>query len=187
MEEEQKRIDIISFMAPINDHTISHLIDLTHTAQNEGSSELHLHISSTGGRLYPAFTAYNFLRTLRLPFHTHNIGSIEATALMLYLASDHRSAAPNSKFVLDNLEWTFPTVHARFAEVAEAYNHLSFDAACYSRIFAERAGTGYDIAGRLSGQIEVLTPEAAKEAGIVSADIATPSVPELARVWLVRN
>lgn len=187
MEEEAKHKDIISFMAPINDHTISHLIDLVHTAQNEGSSEIHLHISSPGGRLYPAITAYNYLRTLCLPLYCHNIGSIESTALMLYLASDCRSVSPNCKFVLDNLEWTFPTVHARFAEIAEAYKILSFDAAGYTRIFAERTGGSYDVENCLSGQTRVLTPEEAKEAGIVTMDIATPSIPELSRVWLVRS
>jgi len=44
MESEQKRVDIINFMAPLNDATVCRLIDLTHTAQSEGSSEVHLFI-----------------------------------------------------------------------------------------------------------------------------------------------
>lgn len=185
--DEPKRIDIITFLAPISDHTISHLIDLTHTAQTEGSAEIHLHISSPGGRLYAAFTAYNFLRSLHLPFYTHNIGSIESTALMLYLASDCRSISPNCKFVLDNFEWTFPNVHVRLAELEEAHNLLSFDVQTYVRIFEERTAKGYDVAACLSGASVVMSPDDAAKAGIVNESVSSPVIPELAKLWMVRN
>ena len=51
MEYDQKRIDIISFMAPVNDSTVSRLIDIAYTAHAEGSNQIHLYVSSTGGKL----------------------------------------------------------------------------------------------------------------------------------------
>lgn len=184
----EHRIDIISFMAPINDSSVSRLIDLTYTAHTEGSSAVHLYLSSSGGKLHPAFTAYHFFRSLRLPFYTHNIGCIETPAALLYLASDHRSASPNSKFLFYSFEWTFYRDHIRFPEIAEAYQALKFDADSYVDIFNNRTNKSFDMMGCLTGPPVVMGPRDALAAGIVTeTDIAAPKVPELAKLWSIHN
>lgn len=188
MENEPKRMDIIVFMAPVNEHTISHLIDLIYTADGEGSAHIFLHLSSIGGKLHSAFTAYNYLRSLNVPFHTHNTGNIEGAALMLYLASDHRSVSPNSRFVLTNLDWRFGHDYVRFGELHEAYQSLKHDIKCYSDIFNERTNRSLDVEGCLTGAARVLDPEESLKAGIVTDPvIASPSVPELAKLWLIHS
>lgn len=188
MEFDQKRIDIITFMAPVNDGTVGRLIDLVFTAHAEGSSQIHLYISSVGGKLHPAFTAYHFFRTLHIPFFTHNIGTIECPALLLYLASDRRSASPHAKFHFYNFEWTFYRDHIRYPEVIEAYESLKYDTKNYADIFAERTNNTFDIMGCLTGPARALSPAEAIEAGIVTdAKIATPDMPELAKLWSIHN
>lgn len=188
MSEEQKRVDIINFLAPVNDHTISHLIDVTYTAHSEGSAEIHLYLSSVGGRLNPAFTAYNFFSSLHMPFYTHNMGCVETAALLLYLASPHRSASSTSKFFFYSFEWTFYRDHIRFPEIIEAYESLKFDADSYAAIFNARTNGSYDIKSCLTGPAQVLNAQQAIEAGIVTTQQITPAgIPELAKLWLIHS
>ena len=186
MEVEPKRVDIISFMAPVNDNTVSRLIDLIYNAHAEGSSEVHLYLSSVGGKLHAAFAAYDFFRSLRLPFFTHNVGSIEAAAVLLYLASDCRAASPNAKFLFYNFEWTFYRDHIRFPEIIEAYESLKFDTERYAGIFGERTNGSFDIRGCLTGPAKVLNPTDALKAGLVTEpEITAPAIPELAKLWSI--
>lgn len=188
MMEVEHRIDIISFMAPINDASISRLIDLTYTAHSEGSSAVHLYISSAGGKLHPAFTAYHFFRKLRVPFYTHNIGTIETPAALLYLASDRRSASPNSKFFFYSFEWTFYRDHIRFPEIAEAYEALKYDTESYVDIFKDRTNGNFDVKKCLLGPPCIMGPHEALSAGIVTeAEIVAPEVPELAKLWSIHH
>ncbi|MCC8165185.1 MAG: ATP-dependent Clp protease proteolytic subunit [Planctomycetes bacterium] len=186
--EPKKRVDIISFMAPINDNTISRLIDLTYTAHMEGSSEIHLYLSSIGGKLPPAFCAYDFFRSMSVPFCTHNVGTIESAALLLYLASDNRSATPHSKFLFYNFEWTFYRDHIRSPEIGEAYEALTLDTNTYSKIFTERTNGTFDIMACMNGPAKVLGPEEAFRAGIVTeTKNSEPIIPELAKLWSIHN
>lgn len=186
--EAEKRIDIINFMAPMNDSTVGRLIDLTYTAHAEGSSEIHLRLSSTGGKLHSAFTAYHFFRSLCIPFFTHNVGTLETAAIITYLASDTRSAVPNAKFLIYNLEWTFYRDHIRYPEIIEAYLSLKFDTESYVEIFNERTNKSFDVRAPLTGPAQVLDGRAALAAGVVTdPDIAAPTIPELAKLWSIHN
>lgn len=186
--EAERRIDIVNFMAPINDNTVGRLIDLICTAHSEGSMEIHLYISSVGGKLHPAFSAHQFLRALHIPFYTHNVGTLENGGLLLYLASDQRGASPNAKFMVYNFEWTFYRDHIRFPEIVEAYESLKFDVESYTSIFKERTNGSFDIHSCLTGPACVMDNKAALDAGIITDPlIRTPGIPELAKIWSVHN
>lgn len=186
--EKEKHVHIISFMAPINDNTVGRLIDIAYNAHEEGASEIHLFLSSIGGKLHPAFTGYYFFRSLRVPFYAHNVGTIETSALMLYLASDYRASSPNSKFMFYSFEWTFYRDHIRFPEIIEAYESLKFDADSYAAIFNARTNGSYDIKSCLTGPAQVLNAQQAIEAGIVTTQQITPAgIPELAKLWLIHS
>lgn len=186
--EHEKRVDIVTFMAPVTEHSVSHLIDLTYTALREGSTELHLYISSGGGKLHAAFTAYNYIRSLPATTVTHNIGSVEAAALMLYLACDKRAASPNSRFLPRSLDWTFTHDVVRLGELGEAYEALRFDAKWYADVFRERTGGDFDIDACLEGRTRVLGAEEGLAAGIVTEpDFSAPQVPETAKLWMIHN
>ena len=188
MDGEPKRIDVISMMASLTDHTVSRLIDLAYTAQEEGSSQLHLYISSLGGRMHLGFTTYNFFRALDIPVYTYNVGTIEGAALMLYLASDKRAAAPSSKFALSSFEWTFYRNTMYYPEIIEAYESLTHDVKCYTDIFKERTNGSFDIMASLRGLAKILDTSAALSVGLVTdTHIAPPAVPELAKLWPIHD
>ena len=184
----ENRIDIISFMAPVNDNTVSRLIELITTAHDEGSTEIHLYISSVGGKLHAAFTAYHFFRALHIPVFTHNVGTLENGAVLLYLASDNRGASPRSKFMFYTFEWTFYRDHIRFPEIVEAYESLKFDMDNYCELFDSRTNGTFPVRDSLTGPARVLDTRAALEAGIITDPVLrTPGIPELAKVWSIHN
>lgn len=186
--DQEKRIDIINYMAPVNDNTVGRLVELITTAHGEGSSEIHLYISSIGGKLHAAFTAYHFLRALHMPLFTHNVGTLENGGMLLYLASDHRSASPNAKFMLYAFEWTFYRDHIRFPEVMEACASMRFDVDMFSEIFAERTGGRFAVRECLTGLPCVMNTAAAIEAGVITDTlIRAPGIPDLAKIWSVHH
>ncbi len=188
MDSDQKRVDIICFFSSLNDASVSRLIDITHTAQAEGAGEIHLLISSLGGRIQSAFTAYQFLHSIDAALFTHNVGTIEAAALLPFLASDRRFASPYSKFMLSSFTWTFHRDSVEFPEAIEAYHSLTHDLKWYVDIFQKRAGDSFAISECLSGPAQALDPEAALKAGIVT-DLGRcpPSFPGLAKLWTIHN
>lgn len=184
----ETRTDIVSFLAPVNDSTVGRLIDLVCTAHDEGSTEIHIYISSIGGKLHSAFIAYHFLRSLRLPVYTHNIGTLENGGILVYLASDARSASPCAKFMLNNFEWTFYRDHIRYPEVAEAYKSLTFDVDAYCAVFEERTNRVLDVRGCLEGAPRIFGVDEALRAGMVTnPNIHAPGIPELAKIWSIHN
>ena len=66
---------------------------------NEGVHRVHLMLSSPGGSVDAAITAYNVLRGM--PFHlvTHNVGRVESMGNVLFLAGADRYACANATFM----------------------------------------------------------------------------------------
>lgn len=188
MEVEPRRIDVITFMAGFNDSTASRLIDLCYTCQEEGSSEIHIFMSSVGGRIQAALSAFNFLQLLTTPIYTCNIGTVDSTSLIVFLASDRRLALAYSKFVLSTFEWTFYRNTAYFPEIIEAYESLERDRRSLVEVFDRKTRQTVDLDACLTGAARVLDPVAAAEAGIVTGGVlARPPIPELAKMWTVHD
>ena len=77
------------------------------------------------------------LRSLGIPLVSHNMGNVESSAVLLYLAADTRFAAPYSRFLLHNFHWTFSTESVRKPVISEILDSLDFDSARYRDIFNE--------------------------------------------------
>ena len=92
--------DVVNFVSGINPKSIAALIEITGKARNNMSNKIILNISSPGRDLPSAFAAYYHLRSLGISLVSHNMGNIESSAVLLYLAADTRLAAPHSRFLL---------------------------------------------------------------------------------------
>jgi ATP-dependent protease ClpP protease subunit len=180
------RIDVVNFVSGINPKSIAALIEVTGQARNNRSSKIILNISSTGGDLHSAFAAYYHLRSLGIPLVSHNMGNIESSAVLLYLAADTRIAAPHARFLLHSFHWTFGNESVRHPILRENISSLDFDAQRYGDIFNERtqgAESPVEILKALNDHV-LLTASAAAHAGICSA-ISEPAVPAGANFWWV--
>jgi ATP-dependent protease ClpP protease subunit len=179
-------IDVVNFVSGITPKSIASLIEITGEARKYGSSRIVIHISSTGGALQPAFAAYNYLRSLDVPVETHNIGSVESAAVLIYLAADIRRADPYSRFLLHPFNWTF-NGEVKSPDIRGALASLDFDANRYGEIFNERtkgAQTPVDVFKCLDGLETIIGAPAAVTSGIAT-EICAAAVPAGARMWWI--
>lgn len=182
----QPRIDVITYFGDITDQAIGHLIDFTLQAKRDGTSEIRLHISSTGGSLMAGFSAYHHLRSLGVSLIAHNIGNVESSAVLLFLAADTRLAAPHATFLLHDFHWGFQGGQVRAGVLREYLQSLEFDGKRYAEIFDERTQKGFDIRSCLGGRAERMDAAAAMAVGLVTAPPVDPTMPTGATLWWIK-
>ncbi len=133
---------------------------------------LYLSISSTGGFIDPAITIYNFLRSLPCNIVTHNIGTVDSTAIIPFLAGSIRNASPFSKFLIHGIFWCPPGGQFYpLAQVDEFHTRLNHDAARLRSILHERTSLPDEAIDRMFLSGETMNPGTAKKFDIIS-DIA---------------
>ena len=181
-----ERPAVITYFGEINEVMVGLLIEFSCQAKNAGSSEIRLHISSTGGNLHAGFAAYHHLRSLGIPLIAHNIGNVESSAVLLFLAADTRVAAPHATFLLHDFNWIFGSGQIRVGEIREHLQSLDFDCNRYAEIFNERTQKGFDIRNCLAGKALRLDAAAAHSAGITTSPAAEPAIPAGANLWWIR-
>jgi ATP-dependent protease ClpP protease subunit len=181
-------VDVVTFVAGINQISIASLIDIAGKARHNGSSKIILHISSGGGDLASAFAAYHFLRSIEIPIEAHNIGNIESAAVLLFLAADVRRAAPHSRFLFHDFHWGFPAGDVPLAKLREHTASLEFDSRRYADIFNERtegAESPINISECLNGLSLIATPATALKAGVITEPASEPAVQTGFRLWWI--
>jgi len=86
------------FIGLINDENVLHLRNYI-CEQKEPIDHLLINISSLGGTIASAITAYNYLKQQSFHITTHNLGEVSSSAILLYLAGTTRTAESISKFM----------------------------------------------------------------------------------------
>ncbi|AIR91018.1 ATP-dependent Clp protease proteolytic subunit [Pseudomonas cremoricolorata] len=162
---------IIHYTGPINSSTCGNLINTCAKAINQGASELQVNVATMGGECSYGFTLYNFLRSLPVPLHTHNLGTVESMGNILFLAGEQRTACRYSKFLFHPFHWTLhgSVDHARMTEYAMS---LDYDLELYAKIVAERtagAAQVLDVPRYLTAYPRILGPQEALDCGMITA------------------
>ncbi|SFB98794.1 ClpP family protease [Massilia yuzhufengensis] len=164
-------LHIVHFIGPINHTSACAVRNLCLQAVQSGATEIELHMSSEGGNMTAGFALYFFLKSLPVPLTTHNIGSVESIAVVIFLAGHKRYACPGTRFLVHPLHWGFGSlVAADHARVSEWRDCLDFDAERYASIFLEAttaAGPATDIRHNLTGNARIFDAQQAVQAGIV--------------------
>lgn len=104
----------VYFGKPVNVDTISALIIAcrTLTTENDPSGnplwdKIHLTIASGGGAITPGFAAYNELKALPIELTTHNVGSVDSAAILIFMAGSKRLANKASGFLFHESTWNY--------------------------------------------------------------------------------
>ncbi len=169
---------VVTFTAPINSSTCGQLIRKCSEALNSETNELVLKIATMGGECSYGFTLYNFLRSLPVRVHTHNLGTVESMGNIIFLAGDLRSACTHSKFLHHPFHWTLhgSIDHTRMSEYAMC---LDYDLELYRQIVEERtrgASEPLDVHRHLTADARILDPQAALRAGMIER-VGDPELP----------
>ena len=182
-------LHIVHFIGPINHNTACTIRNLCLQALQSGASGIELHLSSEGGNMTAGFALYFFLKSLPIPLTTHNVGSIQSIAVVIFLAGQKRYAYPGTRFLVHPLNWGFGSlVAADHARVTEWRECLDFDAERYARVYEEAtagASEPDDIRTHLFGGARLFDAEQAVKAGIIHAAVQAhlPAKGETSHWW----
>lgn len=162
---------VLHFTGPINSSTTGQLIEKCTKAVQQEASELIIKIATMGGECSYGFTLYNFFRSLPIPLHTHNLGTVESMGNIIFLAGERRTAARYSKFLFHPFHWTLHGAidHARMSEYSMSMDE---DRRLYEQIVLERtqgAEEPMDVASYLTASPRFINPDEAIKCGLIHA------------------
>jgi ATP-dependent protease ClpP protease subunit len=91
---------LIGFNLVIDRFATMRLMQSVGSALEKGAQSITLLLSSHGGAPEQAFYAYEILRTVPVPLITHNVGTIQSAAMVIFLAGQQRFAVPHAHFLM---------------------------------------------------------------------------------------
>jgi len=166
-----QRVVYITFCHSIDEKQACFLMQLcSEIVSKEHPDILYLILSSTGGSVDYGITLYNFLRALPCILVTHNIGTIESIANIVFLAGEQRLAAKRARFLLHGIFWhpAASTIIAN-AQISELRSRFCDDEDNIKSIIMERTALKEDQIRDFFLTGESRSPEFAKEVGIISS------------------
>jgi ATP-dependent protease ClpP protease subunit len=185
MDEQNE--GFITFLCDISQNSVNVLIRSVNEIAAKGITSVTINLSSMGGDLSPAFSAYHFLRSANIKLTTYNTGNVESSAVLLYLAADTRIATPHSRFLLHPFHWTF-TGRVFLPNIKEAVASLEFDSRRYSDIFNERtngADKPVDVLKCLNGDPLVIGADVSGLYGITTEAPTVKAIPAGAAHYVI--
>lgn len=163
------RVAYINFVDDINPVSAKGLMQVCADISRE-HDVIYIMISSPGGLVDLGITLFNFLRALPCHIVTHNIGSIESIANVVFLAGESRFATPNARFLLHGVFWQPPagaTINP--SQVAEQGTRFRDDENRIKEILSSRTTIPTKKIDGFFRFGESKNAEFAKEVGIISS------------------
>lgn len=168
-------------MADINQQSVANLLSVVENNLNAGVRKFHILLSSNGGSVHHGITAYNFLRGIPAEIITHNIGSIDSIAAVIFCAGAKRLSVPNGRFLIHSVSWSSQgPVSFQEKELKEISSHLKIDRENISKIIAGNCQKSTQEIEQIMLEGKMFNPEEAKEFGLVtsiSEELATNNMP----------
>lgn len=165
---EESRVYLHFAPQQVNYDNCSSLISEVQSVVARGVEEIVLLISSPGGFVDPAMMAYNYLKGCPAKLTTHNIGTCESIAVVIFAAGDTRLSVPHGRFLIHDLTWTFPaTTTYQVSQLEEILKRLRNDADNIAGILAEACSKNESDIHEAMRNSLTLAPEEALEWGLV--------------------
>lgn len=165
---KSKKTLYIKFFVGIDHNTITKLTTLVQEKLKEGVERFALLISSGGGNVFAGLSGYSFLKGIPAEIITHNFGSADSIATVLFCAGSRRYCVPHARFLLHGIVFDVKSP-TRFNEklLDERIKSLKVDRQNISRVIADN--TGKDIVAVEKDILEgtVLDSEQALKYGLV--------------------
>ncbi len=164
----QGKPTVIKFFAPVIDETVNVLINTVDEKMRQGAQEFILLISSPGGDAFYGLSAYNYLKGLPVTFTTHNFGTVDSIAIVLYCVGSRRWSVPQAQFLLHGVSVTFAQDEAlEESQLEERLKEMKIDAENIAKVIAANTGkTVQEVTNAMLART-ILNPEEAKAWGLV--------------------
>lgn len=95
-----KKTTYIKFFAPVDQKSINALVSAVTHKIPKGIQRFVVLVSSPGGSVFHGLSAYNFLKGIPVEVVTHNFGSVDSIAGVMYCAGSKRYCVPHARFLL---------------------------------------------------------------------------------------
>jgi ATP-dependent Clp protease protease subunit len=166
MADKEKPV-VIRFFAPIGETSVNALMQVIDSHIAQGIKEFVLLISSSGGTVFHGLSAYNYLKGVPARFVTHNFGSVDSVALVLYCAGTKRISVPHARFLLHGVSAGFGQERLEEKQIEERLKGLRIDEENIAKVIAANAGkTANDVISAMRERA-TLNPDDAKKWGLV--------------------
>jgi len=164
----QGKPTVIKFFAPVIDETVNSLINAVDEKIRQGAREFILLISFPGGEAFYGLSAYNYLKGLPVTFTTHNFGTVDSIAIVLYCVGSRRLSVPQAQFLLHGVSVTFAQDETlEESQLEERLKEMKIEAENIAQVIAANTGkTGQEVANAMLVRT-TLNSEEAKAWGLV--------------------
>lgn len=138
---------------------------------------LYLSISSPGGEVAAGIALHNFLRALPVRVVTHNIGSVDSIAVVIFLAGERRFANHAATFLFHGVQLAVPqATQLSVFQMRELVSGLDEDHNKIVHVITGRSGLTEDEVRELFKQGESKNATFAQDHAIIEAieDFAVP-------------
>ncbi len=98
---------IVNFIGNVTAKKANALTAYIHQEMNKGIRHFTININSNGGETDAGISAYQYLKSLPVHITTHNIGSVQSSATMIYCAGTQRYSLAHSIFMLHGSATTY--------------------------------------------------------------------------------
>lgn len=158
----------LNFNLEISPQSTQALFKIIQEQLSGGMKKLNLLISSPGGNVDPGIAIYNFLKGLPIEVVTHNYGSCDSIAALVFCAGEKRYTVANSRFLIHGI--SFQAQNQRFDEAAlkEFLGSLKNQRETMSKIIAKECGKKVEEVERDMLNGIILNPDGAIEYGLAT-------------------
>lgn len=165
---QPQRVQHVKFFAGVNGPTVQKLMETVQRGLSNGITRFVLLISSPGGEVFSGISAYNFLKGIPAEVHTHNFGSADSIATILFCAGAKRMCVPHARFLLHGIGFNVQAP-SRFDEkiLDEKIKDLRIDRENISKIIADNTKKPLEAVERDMLQGTALNSQQAVEYGLV--------------------
>lgn len=159
---------VIRFFCNVDEYTIPLLLSAIDAKLQTGIDKFTVLISSQGGSVFHGISAYNYLKGIPAEIITHNFGSINSSASVVYCAGDKRYSVPHGTFLMHPVRAGFPQGASLVEDdMEERVKGLKLDSENIAGVISSATGKAEKEILDLMKTRTTLNPEQAKEFGIV--------------------
>ena len=164
----QQKTLYIKFFVGIDANSIMKLTQAVQHGLSRGAERFGLLVSSPGGNVFAGLSGYNFLKGIPAEVVTHNFGSADSIATVLFCAGSRRFSVPHARFLLHGIGFDV-TGPARLDErvLDERIKSLRIDRENISRVISDTTGRPLADVERDILEGTVLNSEQARDYGLV--------------------
>jgi ATP-dependent protease ClpP protease subunit len=173
-----KKTTYIKFFAFVDQKSVNALVSAVSRKIPLGVQRFVVLISSLGGSVFHGLSAYNFLKGLPVEVVTHNFGSVDSIAGVLFCAGSKRYSVPHARFLLHPVSLNIPgPANLSDKNLEEMLKGLKIDQENIAGVIAATAGKSEaDILKAIQDRT-TLSPEEAIAFGLVH-EIKEGLIPE---------